>query len=76
MFPSGFGKSATLRCVFPGWGLGGPFIFVKGIGWTCESGLVESWCSVRVCLLCRVKARSGVSVLYLLCNNRIDYSYL
>ena len=76
MFPSGFGKSATLHCGFLGWGLGGPFIFVKGIRWTCKSRLVKIWCTVRVCLQCRVKARSGVSVFYLLCNNHIGHSYL
>ena len=54
-----FGKSATLYCRFPGWGLGGPFIFVKGVGWTCKSRLVKSWCTVRACLQCRVKARFG-----------------
>ena len=53
------GKSAALRCRFPGLGLGGPFIFVKGIGWTCESRLVKSRCTVRACLRCWVKARSG-----------------
>ena len=76
MFSSGFGKSATLHCRFPGGGLSGPFIFIKGVGWTCKSRLVESRCTVRVCLQCRVEAGSGVRVLYLLCTNYIGYSYL
>ena len=39
-------------------------MFVKGIEWTFKSRLVKSWCTVRVCLQCRVKARLGVRVLY------------
>ena len=86
MFPSGFffffffffcggggGESATLRCRFPGWRSGGPFIFIKGIGWTCKSRLAKSRCTVRACLRCRVKAQSGVWLLYLGCNNHKGY---
>ena len=74
MFPSVFfWKSATLHCRYPSWGLGGPFIFIKGIGWTCKRKLVQSRCTVRACLRCWVKAQSGVWLLYLGCNNHKGY---
>ena len=70
------GKSATLRCRFPGWGLAGPFISIRAIGLTCKSRLVKRRCTVHACLQCRMKACSGVRVLYLGCNNHKGHSYL
>ena len=71
MFPSDFWEICNFRLQVPR--LGGPFIFIKGIGWTCKSKLVQSRCTVRACLRCRVKAHSGVRVLYLGCNNHKGY---